>query len=703
MQSTDQKVEDFARSLNEDIRTRASEGIHFSTEIECFAETALELLGDSGVVEDAEVCVRQGRIGRVQWAIGGWASPPSDEEDLTELSVLALLFNDSPEPIKVDAEELRRRFEGAVNFVAAMIDGHAEDLEPAADAAGLGRLIYDRRGVLRRVIVHLVTDGLTQRLKSIGSVMLGSVEVACEIWDIERLSRLTEPTQEDIDVDVRALNEGHGVPCLPVPENDPHYDAFLCVVPGLLLARAYEQYGQRLLELNVRAFLSITGKVNKGIRETIRSRPERFFPYNNGLAMTARRVEVAKRADGQTEITRIVGLQIVNGGQTTASIHRAWKIDKATDEASRVFVQGKLTVITTDESDDEQFVELVRSISRYANSQNAVKDDDLEANQPWHVTFEKLSRTVWAPDAQSQWFYERARGSYATAKTKYSNTPARKRDFEKKYPRSQVISKTDLAKAWNAWSQRPEIVSLGGQKNFKHFMAALGTRVHKPVVDESEFRLVVGRVILYRETTRLVNSLKERIPAFRAQVVAYLIAYLGYRLPGELDFERVWNLQRLPDALEETLLAWAEPVYRTIVTSAASRNVGEWCKKADCWRAVRELDLPMKASVMNMVEEQSLGDRSGDHVDDQGTDVSEVMRVTLADWRLMQEWVAHSNLYFAAPGIIASMYRMALAGWKKRPTGKQARAARGLLDRWRAEVGDDAVESGSSIASAVDS
>src|SRR5688572_9439663 len=103
--------------------------------------------------------------------------------------------------------------------------------------------------------------------------------------------------------------DGHGLPCLFVPEEDPHYDAYLCVVPGTLLYNAYEEYGQRLLELNVRSFLAVTGKVNKGIRETIRNEPDRFFPYNNGLAMTARRVELATNDKGQSEIVRIVGLQ----------------------------------------------------------------------------------------------------------------------------------------------------------------------------------------------------------------------------------------------------------------------------------------------------------------------------------------------------------------------------------------------------------
>lgn len=687
MPQIDDRIAAFAASLNDEIRSQAEQGNPYSVESDCFAHKVLEMLGDAGTLEDPEVCVREGQLGGAKWAIAGWASPSSDDEDLSELSLLAILHHDSPDILPVDASDLRRRFELARNFLKAMLAGHASQLDPAADAVAIGKVIHERRKDLRRVTIHIATDGLTQRLKTIESEQIGDLEVACQIWDIERLSRLVAAPQDEIDIDVPTLNDGHGIPCLQVPENDPHYDAYMCVIPGPVLALAYDKFGQRLLELNVRAFLSITGKVNKGIRETIRTQPERFFPYNNGLAMTARRVETRRSTDGHTEIVRIVGLQIVNGGQTTASIHRAWKLDCVTEEVSRVFVQAKLTVIGTEASDDDQFIDMVRSISKYANSQNAVKDDDLEANQPWHVALEQLSRGVWDPTRRYKWYYERARGSYATAKLKASTSANRKREFETEYPRSNVITKTDLAKAWNASNQRPEIVSLGGQKNFKHFMAALGTRIQNPVLDETEYRRIIGRIILFRETTKLVNSMRERIPAFRANVVAYLIAYLAYRLPGDLDFERLWNFQALPGDLPATLRGWAEPIYREIVSSAGSRNVGEWCKKTDCWKAVRDLELPLSTSVQRMVAEESVSGDLASSGAEEAIAVSDVMRVTLDEWRAMQEWVARADVYMKAPGIIASMYRMANSGWSRRPTARQARAACSLIERWRTEKG----------------
>ena len=45
----------------------------------------------------------------------------------------------------------------------------------------------------------------------------------------------------------------------------------MTVIPGEALRFVYEKYGARLLEANVRSFLSATAKVNKGIRDTLRT------------------------------------------------------------------------------------------------------------------------------------------------------------------------------------------------------------------------------------------------------------------------------------------------------------------------------------------------------------------------------------------------------------------------------------------------
>jgi AIPR protein/abortive infection phage resistance-like protein len=676
-------LQGFAANLNSQIREQAADGEPYSSEVECFAHYVLELFEEAGVAEEPEVCVRSGMLGRAQWEIAGWAFPPSDDQDLSDLSVLVVLFNDDPVPQPLSATDVRRRCELGLHFVREMLAGRADELEPAADAAALGRIIHERRNQLRRVTVHLATDGLTQRLREIASEHIGKIEIAFSIWDIDRLSRLGDPKKEEIEVDIPFILDGAGLPCLRVPEEDPAYDAYLCVVPGTLLYRAYEQYGQRLLELNVRSFLSKTNKVNRGILETIQHQPDRFFPYNNGLALTARSVELRTTPSGGEEIVRIVGLQVVNGGQTTASIHRAWKLDGMEASVRKVFVQAKLTVITTPDDDSESFTNLVRDISKFANSQSAVKGDDLEANQPWHVAFEKLSRSVWAPDAESQWYYERARGSYTVEKAKAGATRGKKLMFERIWPRHQLVTKMDLAKAMNAWSQRPNVVSLGGQKNFVAFMEGLSARIQQPGLTDDEYKRVIGRVILFRETTKLVRDLGQRIPAYRANVVAYLISYLSFRMPSGLDFLLIWDKQDIPPAVKDTLSSWAETVYNKIVTSADGRNVTEWCKKPACWETVMRLDLNPARSLDRYASPDGIGERVGVVDNDEAANVAECISLPLEDWDGVIKWAMTANQHFAIQGILGTLRTQALHGWVKKPTSKQAKPAARVIRQWR--------------------
>jgi AIPR protein len=690
LSNAEQQISEFGIALRDEVLHRTEDGLGAPTALECFTFSVLEMFEDAGVVEEPVLCVQSGRLGRLSWEIAGWAFPLSDDEDLSQGAVVAAYYVGGTETAAVNADDLRRRFELAVTFIAGMLEGRFDELDTTADVVELGRTIHERRGSLQRITVYLATDGITQRLKAIESESIGGIEVACSIWDLERLSRLADPKQEEIEIDVPSINDGRGFPCLKVPEDDDSYEAFLCVIPGSVLYHAYERFGQRLLEQNVRAFLSATGKVNKGIRDTIRNQPDRFFAYNNGLALTARNVVVRRNEEGQNEVIKIVGLQVVNGGQTTASLHRAWKLDGLQDEVTKVHVQAKLTVITTAEDDDDGFVDLVRSISKFANSQNAVKDDDLEANQPWHIAFEKLSRTVWTPDVRSQWFYERSRGSYATAKMRSATTRARKLEFERQWPRTQLVSKTDLAKSWNSWAQRPEVVSLGGQKNFRHFMGALDDQVRRPRLTDDDYKQVIGRVILLRDTTRLVNQLKDRIPAYRANVVTYLVAYLSFRMTGNIDLLRIWEKQTVPETVKDVLRAWAVPVYEQLVNSAGGRNVTEWCKKPECWNGVRAMSLRTDVDLSRFGGQHvagSTGDGGLVDVDDAAA-ISECMRISVHEWEKLMAWVMRAERVHPISRGIASTLRMyALDNWSKAPSVKQARSASKLIRRWRAEEG----------------
>ena len=265
-----------------------------------------------------------------------------------------------------------------------------------------------------------------------------------------------------------------------------------------MLAAIYDRWGTRLLEQNVRVFLQHRGKVNKGIRATIENEPNMFFAYNNGITATAEEVAIDDDG-GRLLLRRLKNFQIVNGGQTTASIHSA---QRGKVDVSQTFVQMKLSVV-----DPERANRLVPKISEFANSQNRVSAADFFANHPFHVRMEGFSRRIHAPSPdgtfrQSKWFYERARGQYADARG--GLTSAQRKKFDLENPRRQLFTKTDLAKFVNVWKERPHEVSLGAQKNFAAFAQRIGQQWETAPDDFNEawYREAVAKAIVFKATER---------------------------------------------------------------------------------------------------------------------------------------------------------------------------------------------------------
>ena len=149
------------------------------------------------------------------------------------------------------------------------------------------------------------------------------------LWHLERFyemenSNNSEPIVIDIARDFPELNY-IGIPCIKGNVGTGlGYDAYIAIIPGKLLSSIYIEHGSKVLEGNVRAFLGTGGSksVNSGIRRTINTDPTKFFIYNNGISVTAADVEVIS-VDGELLITKIIDMQIINGGQTTASLAEA--------------------------------------------------------------------------------------------------------------------------------------------------------------------------------------------------------------------------------------------------------------------------------------------------------------------------------------------------------------------------------------------
>lgn len=242
-------------------------------------------------------------------------------------------------------------------------------------------------------------------------------------------------------------------------DENPFVDAYMAVISGVTLAKIYKKYQQVLLEKNVRTFLQFKGKVNKGIRKTLREEPDMFFSYNNGISSTATEIET-KKSEGTLYITKLYDWQIVNGGQTTASI--AASLNDMDVDLSKVFVPVKISVIRN--ADDSDMI--VKAISTTANSQTSIKNSDFSANDPYLIDLEKFSRSEWVPNDSNRpyckWYFERTRGQYIDQLAQLNGY--NEKSFKIEYPKSQKITKTDIAKYEASWNLHPYNVCQGAEK-----------------------------------------------------------------------------------------------------------------------------------------------------------------------------------------------------------------------------------------------
>ena len=291
--------------------------------------------------------------------------------------------------------------------------------------------IQEKVNVIR---IHVLLNGIATKLNWDNTETTKSVQL--EVWDYQRLYRISSSGRDYESLDINLLDYlDEPVPCISSDLENNDYKVNLALLRGELLYRLYERYGARLMELNVRSFLQARNKVNRGIRDTLESEPANFLAYNNGISITVDEVGYAKRNDGTLGIARVKGMQIVNGGQTTASIHRAKARDKM--DLSEVRLQAKITEIQP-----QKIEELAKNISKYSNAQTAVNVTDFSANDPFHIKLQQLSETVFSPGELHRWFYERARGQYETARNREGSTPARLKAFDSVTPKKQKFDKT---------------------------------------------------------------------------------------------------------------------------------------------------------------------------------------------------------------------------------------------------------------------
>jgi len=581
------ELKEFAEDFSQTVLGRASTNGNYAED--AFFEVFCEYLMEVGEIDSADRALYRSDS-TLGIRVDGYGGDPLENSGI--LSLIVADYNPPGEIDSLNRAEMERILKQPVRFLQNSLNSEwRKSLEESSPGFGLASLLATRWKFIKSIRIILISNReLRLRVDGMPADEVQGVPVTFNVWDITRLQKLVESGQNREEMEIDLKNEfGGSVSILAAHSSVGYQESYLAVLPGEMLAKIYGRWGARLLEQNVRVFLQARGKVNKGIRETLTKNPDMFFSYNNGITCTAESISITE-ANGNPLLSKIGNFQIVNGGQTTASIYAAYLDDI---DISDVYVQMKLCVVQTSENE-----KIVPKISEFANTQNLVQAADFFSNHPFHVRIEEFSRRIFAPSAegtfrQSKWFYERARGQYADAKARL--TKAERKKFEEENPKSQLIKKTDLGKYLNVWEEKPERVHFGAQKNFSHFAKDIGRRWEKNsnAFSEDFFREAVAKAIVFKATEKLVSSQPWYEGGYRANIVAYSISKLANMVAKRdraVDFSLIWRHQDIGKGITLALTAIAEEVLGVLRnTPSTISNVTEWAKKQACWEEIRQL------------------------------------------------------------------------------------------------------------------
>lgn len=656
-------LQNYIEELKSDVASLVysdGEGAQFEDK---FTEYCIEVFESIGKSEGARVLsyIHPNNQGSIDWKINGYCLKDQfrDENNKTYFETLDLFItsfrNDSYE-YNISKDEYTKSMNQIKRFINSSIKRHIDYIDAShTELNELIKIIGKQGKDFDRINVYFLINGFSNHEKE--KLEINDVDVFVHTWDVARLFKINESNSvhEPIEIEFKNFNEnGLGLQCLQVPSIDEMYECYLAIVPGETLAKLYKEFSNELLESNVRAFLGQAGKFNKGIRDTIRNKPQMFLPYNNGITATADKVET-KVIDNQLYIMRLNDFQIVNGGQTTASLYHTQKKFKDA-ELSKIFVQMKLTVI----KDNEQKNIEVPNISRFANSQNKVSELDLSSNNPYFIQIENLSRKKYVvnPENRNQsllWFFERTNGQYRETLNKL--TPSQQKKFKEQNPADRKFVKSDVAKYINIWELEPYFVSQGSQKNFIHYTKKINDLVAKnKLPGENFYKKLISNAIIFKTADKLFG--RKNVDAIgdtnlKSFTVAYAISYLHYLTENRIDLWQIYDEQFINENLKLEIKRLLAFVYKHLVNEAGGSLISEYAKRESSWKKLKEINY--QTDLITVLSNYLISDEkkwerenekeiNSNNIEDLVFLISEIQKLGLKFWEGFRIYIDTNNI-----------------------------------------------------------
>ena len=572
-----ENIDQYANSWRSHISAESNTNESFDYQSYTFcSEWAFPILHDSGDADNILECHYTAKGVK----ISGWQLNDQQNE------LILLVESYKNELISVPLSEIKKVTTRTKNFFTKSVQGLV--IPPSHEAYDVQKTIQEYWKTISRVRIIFLTDGDTKSAPG-WKEEDGQVEFSYEIWDIHRFYRFETSGEalEPIEIEFKDITN-EDIILIKSDNKSKYYESYLGFLKGNVLSAMYDKFSTRLLERNVRLYLQARSKVNKGMINTLENQPFMFLAYNNGLTVIAKSIELKDLGNNAFKLVSAEDFQIVNGGQTCASI---WE----TSERRKVDINQVQLVMKLNIVKEKKYVEeIAPKISKYSNSQNPVNIADFSSNDPFLVELQNVSRNIYAPDPsgggqQTRWFYERARGSYMTEKN-LEGTAARKRKWAQINPTSQKFDKLLMAKVEMAFGQCPDNVSIGGQKNFGFYLAYLKERYQtdqKFVPDEGFFKQLVAKVIIWKQLEKIVGKQNRELDlqAYRGQIVAYVYSYYVLKVASKVDLVDIWNNQDISEEMREVFRELAMIVRDHIKDTTL--NVTEYCKKIECWSKLK--------------------------------------------------------------------------------------------------------------------
>lgn len=581
--------------------------------VQAFTKYVLEAMGDMANLGDADECyaiIRNDANNNVMGEINGYAISLSGETICLFGAVYQPQQGDTP--YSVSAEQYNSIINKLQGYYLAAVSGRCNEMEPSAEDYQICKYIYENADEITNVRLFVLTNGTIKSNLKTPKQRIGEKLVSFITWDINKLYSNLHSGSDHLSVDIDLLSDpeyNFKIPFIEMSSSEENYQTYVAMVPGEFLYNLYENYNTDLLQSNVRFFKGGKNKTNKGIFETLKTKPHRFLAYNNGLTATARDVLADYNEDGQTGTLKFIeNFQILNGGQTTASIFYAKKANPSID-LSKVYVQLKLILL------HDNIEEIHPLITRYSNTQSGVTPSDYSTNNPFNQKLQELSRSIIAPDLAhdgniSRWYYERVSGQYDQDVNRLSSK-ADKDKFKAENPTNKKFDKCELGKVYTAWNQKPDVSINGPQKCYTAFIEEFKDKIP----DNQFFEDFCAMLMIYRYMEKK-NPVFAEYHQVKAQMTLYTLAMLYHVTNGNISLYKIWENQGLSENLKAFINELSKQLYVKLDADKPSTTTfRDYCKSPKTWAATKNytftLDIASIADDMKKSGEDAARRKSG--------------------------------------------------------------------------------------------